>query len=80
MAREDVDPGDRREREILEAIPLARFGTPEDFNRFNRELRTWGLTQLLDIAPGWHVTAPGAASQESSRPVSPARLRAIASW
>ena len=27
------------------------LGTPEDFNRFNRELRALGLTQLLDIVP-----------------------------
>jgi (1->4)-alpha-D-glucan 1-alpha-D-glucosylmutase len=27
------------------------LGSPEDFNRFNRELRAHGLTQLLDIVP-----------------------------
>ena len=39
---------------MTSSIPAAinpDLGTPEDFDRFNRELRALGLTQLLDIVP-----------------------------
>ncbi len=45
-------PGSMHGYDVVDPCSInPELGTPDDFNRFNRELRALGLTQLLDIVP-----------------------------
>ena len=45
-------PGSMHGYDVVDPVTInPDLGSPEDFNRFNRELRAYGLAQLLDIVP-----------------------------